>query len=108
MFRQIDIEAEFEIDKHELEAAVEADIGYNCSTSGGAAARGLLGPFGLLVLASKDLSEQTATYFYVSRGTDGSLNTHLCQDELRQVRLHLLQMNVLFCYCGETDELCEI
>lgn len=80
---QIDIEAEFEIDKHELEGAVEADIGYNCSTSGGAATRGVLGPFGLLVLASKDLSEQTATYFYVSRGTDGSLHTHLCQDELR-------------------------
>lgn len=87
---QLDIEAEFEIDMEELTAAVEADVGYNCSTSGGAAERGILGPFGLLVLASDRLSEQTAVYFYVARGTDGKLRTHFCHDELRFVILDLL------------------
>ena len=80
---QIDIEAEFKISKEELEATIEADVGYNCSTSGGAATRGTLGPFGLLVLANQDLTENTATYFYVSKGTDGALRTHFCQDETR-------------------------
>jgi beta-fructofuranosidase len=41
----------------DLTAANEADVGYNCSTSCGAAARGVLGPFG---------------YFYESRGVDGA------------------------------------
>nr|AFJ21575.1 vacuolar invertase [Agave tequilana]AFJ21581.1 putative vacuolar invertase [Agave tequilana] len=80
---QLDIEAEFLINKEALEATAEADVAYECGTSGGAAARGLLGPFGLLVLANHGLTEQTATYFYVSRGTDGNLRTHFCQDELR-------------------------
>ncbi|KAJ6826285.1 invertase 2 [Iris pallida] len=61
---QLDIEAEFLINRESLEAVVEADVGYNCSTSGGAATRGTLGPFGLLVLANEEMSEQTATYFY--------------------------------------------
>ncbi|KAJ6805877.1 invertase 2 [Iris pallida] len=87
---QLDIEAEFEINSESLEAAVEADVGYNCSTSGGAANRGRLGPFGLLVLANEDLSEQTATYFYISRGADGSLRTHFCQDESRHALLIVL------------------
>nr|Q5FC15.1 RecName: Full=6(G)-fructosyltransferase; AltName: Full=6G-FFT; Short=6GFT; AltName: Full=6G-fructosyltransferase; AltName: Full=AoFT1 [Asparagus officinalis]BAD89564.1 6G-fructosyltransferase [Asparagus officinalis] len=80
---QLDIEAEFEMDKDALETAIEADIGYNCSSSGGAVSRGVLGPFGLFVLANQDLTELTATYFYVSRATDGSLHTHLCHDEMR-------------------------
>nr|AFJ21573.1 fructan:fructan 6G-fructosyltransferase [Agave tequilana] len=92
---QIDIEAEFQVNKEELEAAIEADIGYNCSTSGGATNRGQLGPFGLLVLANEDLSEQTATYFYVSRGTDGSLHTHLCQDEMRSSKAHNIVKRVV-------------
>jgi len=80
----LDILAEFEVDEKAIEALAEADVTYNCSTSGGAANRGVLGPFGLLVLATQDLTEQTATYFYVSRRIDGNLRTHFCQDELRQ------------------------
>nr|AFJ21578.1 fructan:fructan 6G-fructosyltransferase [Agave tequilana] len=82
---QLDIEVEFEINKEDLEAATVADVAYNC-TSGSAAARGPLGPFGLLVLANRDLTEQTATYFYVSREADGSVRTHFCQDELRSTK----------------------
>nr|QUJ17880.1 vacuolar invertase 1 [Hemerocallis fulva] len=81
---QLDIEAEFKINNGALNIATEANSEpYECSTSGGAATRGVLGPFGLLVLANRDLTEQTATYFYISRGLDGNLQTHICQDELR-------------------------
>ncbi|KAJ1253491.1 hypothetical protein BS78_K249800 [Paspalum vaginatum] len=80
---QLDIEAEFRLDRRAVMALNEADVGYNCSTSGGAAARGALGPFGLLVLADRRLREQTAVYFYVAKGLDGALATHFCQDESR-------------------------
>ena len=80
---QLDIEAQFRLDRHAVEAINEADVGYNCSTSGGAASRGALGPFGLLVLANRLHGEQTAVYFYVSKGLDGRLRTHFCHDESR-------------------------
>uniref|UniRef100_J3L8T3 beta-fructofuranosidase n=1 Tax=Oryza brachyantha TaxID=4533 RepID=J3L8T3_ORYBR len=81
---QLDILAEFELHPDDVDAALEADVGYNCSPSGGAAGRGALGPFGLLVLADKrQRGEQTAVYFYVARGLDGGLRTHFCQDESR-------------------------
>ncbi|RZR90291.1 hypothetical protein BHM03_00018141 [Ensete ventricosum] len=83
---QVDIVAEFGVNKSALAGAVDAVAGYNCSTSGGAAGRGVLGPFGLLVLADDDLSEQTAVYFYFVRSTDGSISTHFCHDELRPAR----------------------
>jgi sucrose-6-phosphate hydrolase SacC (GH32 family) len=78
---QLDIVAEFQLDRHAVMAINEADVAYNCSTSGGAANRGALGPFGLLVLADKQ--EQTAVYFYVAKGLDGQLTTHFCHDESR-------------------------
>ncbi|KAF8702834.1 hypothetical protein HU200_032668 [Digitaria exilis] len=79
---QLDIEAVFEVDAAAVEAVKEAEVGFNCSTSAGAAGRGMLGPFGLLVLADEHLSEQTAVYFYLAKGTDGSLKTFFCQDDL--------------------------
>nr|BAD35132.1 putative fructosyltransferase1 [Lolium perenne] len=84
---QLDIEASFRLDASDVAAINEADVGYNCSSSGGAAARGALGPFGLLVHAAGDLrGEQTAVYFYVSRALDGSLRTSFCNDETRSSR----------------------
>jgi sucrose:sucrose fructosyltransferase len=83
---QLDIVAEFQLDRHAVMAINEADAAYNCSTSGGAANRGALGPFGLLVLADKHPRrerEQTAVYFYVAKGLDGQLTTHFCHDESR-------------------------
>lgn len=91
---QLDMEAEFVIETAALARTVEADVGYNCSTSGGAYGRGALGPFGLLVLAGQDLSEQTAVYFYVSRGMDGSLRTFVCSDELRSSKANDLVKRV--------------
>lgn len=81
----MDVLAEFEVDQSAFENTIEADATYNCSTSRGAAERGLLGPFGILVLADKKLSEQTATYFYIAKNTNGELKTFFCQDELRFV-----------------------
>ncbi|KAI8029518.1 Beta-fructofuranosidase, soluble isoenzyme I [Camellia lanceoleosa] len=79
---QLDIIATFEVDKAALEATFEADVGYNCSTTG-AAVRGTLGPFGLLVVADDLLSEFTPVYFYVSKDIDGTYRTFFCSDEMR-------------------------
>lgn len=88
-FKQLDIIAEFEMPKEVLEEMLlggAAEV-YNCSTSGGAAQRGVMGPFGLLVLADQNLSEQLAVYFYIGKGEDGRLQTFFCQDELKYVFL---------------------
>jgi sucrose-6-phosphate hydrolase SacC (GH32 family) len=84
---QLDIEASFRLDASAVATVNEADVGYNCSSSGGAATRGALGPFGLLVHAAGDRrGEQTAVYFYVSRALDGGLRTSFCNDESRSSR----------------------
>ncbi|VAI68220.1 unnamed protein product [Triticum turgidum subsp. durum] len=80
---QLDIEASFRINASTIEALNEVDVGYNCTMTSGSATRGALGPFGILVLANVALTEQTAVYFYVSKGLDGGLRTHFCHDELR-------------------------
>ena len=82
--QQLDIVAEFEIDKEDLEKTrAQSNAEYNCGTSGGAAQRGALGPFGLLVLADQGLSEYTPVYFYVVKGSDGHLKTSFCSDQSR-------------------------
>ncbi|PIA34072.1 hypothetical protein AQUCO_03900169v1 [Aquilegia coerulea] len=82
---QLDITVDFEIDKNALEAATgqPGRVGYNCTRSHGAAGRSVLGPFGLLVHANDKRSEQTAIYFYVTKGTDGNLKTFFCTDQSR-------------------------
>ncbi|KAK4480612.1 hypothetical protein RD792_013690 [Penstemon davidsonii] len=77
---ELDIYASFEVDK---EAINEADIGYDCPTSGGAANRGVLGPFGIVVFADEALTELTPIYFYIAKGANGKAETHFCTDELR-------------------------
>lgn len=80
---QLDIELAFEFPDAAAIEAVEGESVYSCSNGGGAAGRGRLGPFGLLVLAEKNLTEQTAVYFYVAKSADGQLQTFLCHDETR-------------------------
>ncbi|XP_060203406.1 acid beta-fructofuranosidase AIV-18 [Lycium barbarum] len=80
---QLDIEASFEVDKVALEGTIEANVGYNCGSSGGAASRGILGPFGVVVIADQTLSELTPVYFYISKGADGRAKTHFCADQTR-------------------------
>ncbi|KAE8732338.1 Acid beta-fructofuranosidase [Hibiscus syriacus] len=80
---QLDIVAEFELDEEALNKANEVHVPFSCKTSGGAAERGALGPFGLLVLAAERLGEQTPAYFYIAKGSDGKLNTFICNDLTR-------------------------
>lgn len=80
---QLDIVAEFEVDRETLNKLPVYDGEYSCIGSEGSAQRGALGPFGLLVLADSDLAEQTPVYFYVVKGQHGKLNTFFCTDLLR-------------------------
>ncbi|GLT78365.1 hypothetical protein SLA2020_499030 [Shorea laevis] len=80
---QLDIIAEFEIDKEALDKAAETDEQFSCEKSGGAANRGALGPFGILVLAEETLTLQTPVYFYIVKGTGGTFRTFFCTDKSR-------------------------
>ncbi|CAN6449631.1 unnamed protein product [Victoria cruziana] len=53
-----------------------------CSEKG-ASVKGGVGPFGLLVLASKDLQERTAVFFSVFKGQDGKRVVVMCSDQSR-------------------------
>ncbi|KAL5702552.1 beta-fructofuranosidase [Ranunculus cassubicifolius] len=83
---QLDITAEFEVERAALEGIMATNDEYNCSTSKGASGKSALGPFGLLVLADDDQSEQTAIYFYITKGTNGKMKTSFCSDETRSSR----------------------
>lgn len=80
---QLDIVAEFVIDKEALDKAPESKETFTCSASRGAAQRGALGPFGVSVLADETLSEQTPVFFYIVKGNGGKFTTHFCTDQLR-------------------------
>lgn len=79
---QLDIVAEFELDKKALEKTAESNEEFSCTTSHGARHRNALGPFGLLVLADDSLVEQTPVYFYVQK-SNGTLKTFFCTDQSR-------------------------
>ncbi|KAM7494118.1 hypothetical protein LguiB_028727 [Lonicera macranthoides] len=80
---QLDVTAEFELDKHDLERLNESNTVYNCGFNGGASHRGAMGPFGLLVLSDENFIEQTPVYFYVSKDSEGNLTTFFCIDQSR-------------------------
>nr|XP_043616081.1 beta-fructofuranosidase, soluble isoenzyme I-like [Erigeron canadensis] len=84
---QLDIYVSFEVDETLLCSTLEADVLYNCTTSDGAATRGALGPFGLMVLADAERCEQTPVYFYIAKNTDGTTRTYFCADESRSSEL---------------------
>ncbi|CAH1419985.1 unnamed protein product [Lactuca virosa] len=80
---QLDIVAEFIVDKKTMEVLNGADTSYDCAKSGGATQRGALGPFGFSVLANEGLAEHTPVYFYIVKGVDGNLKTFFCADQSR-------------------------
>ncbi|CAH1415639.1 unnamed protein product [Lactuca virosa] len=80
---QLDIVAEFEVDKKTVERLNGADVAYDCAKNSGAAQRGALGPFGFSVLAQEGVAEHTPVYFYVAKGVDGNLKTFFCADQSR-------------------------
>ncbi|KAK6118980.1 hypothetical protein DH2020_047266 [Rehmannia glutinosa] len=80
---QLDIMAEFEVDQEALSRINGTNMTYSCTTSNGAAQRGALGPFGILVHTDNDLTEQTPIYFYISKDSLGNLKTFFCADHSR-------------------------
>lgn len=81
---QLDILVEFELDKKASnKLRVGGSVPYNCAGHGGAGVRDALGPFGLLVLANKNLTEHTPAYFYIAKGKKGELSTFFCIDQSR-------------------------
>lgn len=90
---QLDIEVTFDypdvINHREVDA-----LAFNCSTSGGAAHRGVFGPFGLLVMADDALVEQTAVFFYISQSKEGEWSTHFCSDQSRSTLMEGVERTV--------------
>ncbi|KAL9242887.1 hypothetical protein vseg_016845 [Gypsophila vaccaria] len=76
---ELDIVAEFEVDEDAIESLPVSGEQYSCPTSSGAAQRGAIGPFGFLVLADSNFTEQTPVYFYIVKTVFG-LKTHFCSD----------------------------
>ncbi|CAN1181487.1 Acid beta-fructofuranosidase 2, vacuolar [Linum perenne] len=83
---QLDIVAEFEFDEKTLNSTAEFDperADFSCAGSKGAAHRGALGPFGLLVLTEGTMTEKTPLYFYVMKGKNENLTAFFCADQSR-------------------------
>ncbi|MFS7924160.1 putative beta-fructofuranosidase [Helianthus anomalus] len=82
---QLDIMVEFELDKKLTDSLPlrAGSVPYNCAGHGGAGVRDALGPFGVLVLANKNLTEHTPAYFYIVKGKKGELDTFFCIDQSR-------------------------
>lgn len=83
---QLDIEVAFKIpDVKQGSTPTEliAESGPSICSQKGASMRGMYGPFGLLVLASNDLTEQTAVYFYFVFTKKDGWKTLVCSDQSR-------------------------
>ncbi|CAN1299729.1 Beta-fructofuranosidase, insoluble isoenzyme CWINV3 [Linum perenne] len=82
---QADVEIVFELgslkEAESLDTTHETDPQRICSDVN-ASTRGKLGPFGLLVLATKELTEHTAIYFRVFKGNDRHV-VLMCSDQRR-------------------------
>jgi hypothetical protein len=79
---QLDVEVVFEYPDISAVSVLETaafDNHFDCS-QGGSAHRGILGPFGLLVLTDNDFQEQTALFFYISQTSDDQWTTTFCSD----------------------------
>ncbi|VFQ88740.1 unnamed protein product [Cuscuta campestris] len=82
---KVDIVAEFDVEREALERAEANGESYSCSggDGGGAANRGAVGPFGLLVLTDSELTERTPVYFYITKDVTGNLTAFFCADHLK-------------------------
>ena len=79
-----DVEASFDVlglEEAELMEPSWVDPQLLCSQKS-AAFRGKVGPFGLLVLASKNLSEQTAIFFRIFKSSEKYV-VLMCSDQSR-------------------------
>lgn len=93
LYTKADIEISFRLSG--LKEAEEMNSSWNdpqllCKENNKALWKGAIGPFGLLVLASKDLTEQTAVYFRVFRNQYDKYVVLMCSDQSRFVGLHIV------------------
>ncbi|KAK0595666.1 hypothetical protein LWI29_008863 [Acer saccharum] len=82
---QADIEISFEITEFEKAEVLEPNSTNPqllCSQKG-ASVKSAFGPFGLLVLASKDLQEYTAVFFRIFKGQEHKYVVLMCSDQSR-------------------------
>ncbi|XP_021912599.1 beta-fructofuranosidase, insoluble isoenzyme CWINV1-like [Carica papaya] len=83
---QADVEVYFELPELEGAELMDPGWGNDARTICGkmtASVKGKVGPFGLLVLASKDLTEQTAVFFRIYRKDDNKFVVLMCSDQSR-------------------------
>ncbi|CAN6465207.1 unnamed protein product [Victoria cruziana] len=88
---QADVEVSFQVeDLNKAEELSDPDLLGNpqliCSQKG-AAVKGGVGPFGLLVLASKGFEEQTAVFFHVYNRPKGKPLVIMCSDQSKSTTL---------------------
>ncbi|KAF7826449.1 Beta-fructofuranosidase, cell wall isozyme [Senna tora] len=89
---QADVEVSFEVNEFEMAEELESSSGVldpqlMCGQKG-ASVKGALGPFGLLVLASKGLQEYTAVFFRVFRNRHNKYMVLMCSDQTRSSLNH--------------------
>ncbi|XP_009626391.1 beta-fructofuranosidase, insoluble isoenzyme CWINV1-like [Nicotiana tomentosiformis] len=87
---QADVEISFAaktLEKAEIWEANWTNPQQVCSIKG-ASVKGGIGPFGLLVLASKDMQEYTAVFFRIFKGNNNNFIVLMCSDQSRS-SLHL-------------------
>ncbi|MCO5596920.1 hypothetical protein L7F22_050991 [Adiantum nelumboides] len=82
---QLDLEVDFLLPelKQAENLEVNASIVQHLCSERGSSRTGAVGPFGLLVMASEDQSEQTAVFFYIVSNGSGSYNALVCSDQSR-------------------------
>ncbi|KAJ7298152.1 hypothetical protein O6H91_Y014400 [Diphasiastrum complanatum] len=81
---QLDVEVTFKYPNVDLLDVLPYTEQYDCR-QGGAEHRGIFGPFGLLVLATDDLHEHTAVFFYLALQPNGEWITTVCSDHSRLI-----------------------
>ncbi|XP_030945692.1 beta-fructofuranosidase, insoluble isoenzyme CWINV3-like [Quercus lobata] len=82
---QADVEVSFDLPNLSETESIDpnqVDPQQLCSQKGASTNNGTVGPFGLLALASKDLTEQTAVYFRIFK-RDGKHVVLMCSDQSR-------------------------
>jgi len=81
---QLDIEIVFDYPNVSKVGDKERNLDehFECG-QGGAQARGTFGPFGLLLLADKELRELSAVFFYISHVKNVGWTTRFCADPTR-------------------------
>ncbi|KAL6996317.1 Beta-fructofuranosidase, insoluble isoenzyme cwinv1 [Sarracenia purpurea var. burkii] len=82
---QADVEISFKVEEFEEAEAMQpswTNPQLLCSQMG-ASVKGRLGPFGLHVLASKDLKEYTAVFFRIFKGHNNTYVLLMCSDQSR-------------------------